>query len=582
MSSRSHQRSVTVPFPVSAPGVVPAAPSAEDALEQVFATAPHGIGLLDARGRWLRVNPALAGLLGRPVEALAGMPFTDTLALADATSAHDAIGRAQYGTGEFTEVRWRNADGHEVWTLTSFSTASPAGGPQGSDADLAVVAHVVDITAQKDLQLELRRLAEHDDLTGLWNRRRFRQELETITAHCARTGEQAALLLLDFDGFKYINDTFGHHAGDDLMVQVVERIESELRPGDAFGRLGGDEFAILLRSITAAQAGALAQAICDTVAGTGIDVAGVPLTTTVSIGFRPLDGAGDSAARALVDADIAMSDAKERGAGCVVGHIDARAHHERITTGLLWSQRIRRALRTGKGFELYAQPIVDLTTGAPLEHELLLRMRDDDGTIVPPSMFLGVADQFRLMRDIDEWVVGEATKLAARYPKSVLGVNLSASSLTDPNLAERIEHAIAENRCRANQLVFEITETEAIDSIEKAGRLARRLSRLGCRLALDDFGSGFASFYHLKSLPLEFIKLDGEFVRDLQHSREDHFVVRAVQGVAAGMHRTMIAEQIEDQATADLLRGLGVKYGQGYHFGRPAPADEVLRAAQAL
>ena len=290
-----------------------------------------------------------------------------------------------------------------------------------------------------------------------------------------------------------------------------------------------------------------------------------------------IDGRTRAPSDVFVAADIAMYDAKDLGRNRAVLYGEDEARHARMSSDLLWAQRIRRALAEGR-FTLYAQPIVDLETGVAFKHEVLLRMLDEDGKMIPPGAFLPAAERFRLIGDLDLWVVGEATRLAAAHPHAVLSINLSGSSVTNPDMVERIESMIKSAGCRGEQLVFEITETEAIASMEQAELLSGRLSRLGCRLALDDFGAGFASFYHLKALPLEFIKLDGEFIRNLPANGDDLLVVQAVQGVAVGMGRTVIAEQIEDKATADVLLRLGVRYGQGYHFARPAPAYEVLSA----
>jgi EAL domain-containing protein (putative c-di-GMP-specific phosphodiesterase class I) len=280
---------------------------------------------------------------------------------------------------------------------------------------------------------------------------------------------------------------------------------------------------------------------------------------------------------AFVAADVALYEAKHSGRNRAVAYDPSGRQRERLTTGLVWSQRLRRAL-DDDGFVLHAQPIVDLATGRTTFYELLVRMRGPDGELIGPAAFLYCAERFGYIRRLDRWVVEEAARLAAAHPGATFSVNLSAKSVTDPAIGDHIEQAVSAAGCRAEQLIFEITETAAIANMEQARSLARRLARLGSRLGLDDFGSGFASFYHLKTLPLDILKIDGEFIRNLGRDRDDQLVVRAVQDVARGMGKVVVAEHVEDEEAAERLRDLGVGHGQGYHFARPGPVDEILAA----
>ncbi len=545
--------------------------------ERAFADAPIGMAVVGLDGRWLRVNAAVCALLGYTEEQLRATTFQELTHPDDVGAGQRFVEQlVAGGPGTYElEKRYRHADGHWIWAQLSTSVVRTE-----DDEPDVLVSQIVDISRRKHDEGELRRLADTDPLTGMWNRWRFEAELAKTVEQCRDGERHGALVLIDIDGFKHVNDSYGHAAGDRLLVDVSRRLLERVRDTDAVGRVAGDEFGVLLPSVKPEQALAAARALCDHITAEPIDLGdGHCVTPTVSIGATMIDGRTRAPSDVFVAADIAMYDAKDLGRNRAVLYGEDEARHARMSSDLLWSQRIRRALAEGR-LTLYAQPIVDLETGAVFKHEVLLRMLDDDGSIIPPGVFLPAAERFRLIGDIDLWVVGEATRLAAAHPHATLSVNLSGSSVTNPDMVERIESMIKSAGCRGDQLVFEITETEAIASMEQAGLLSGRLSELGCRLALDDFGAGFASFYHLKALPLEFIKLDGEFIRNLPANGDDLLVVQAVQGVAVGMGRTVIAEQIEDKATADVLVRLGVKYGQGYHFARPAPAFEVLTACE--
>lgn len=541
--------------------------------ERAFADAPIGMAVVGLDGRWIRVNAAVTDLLGYAEDELQRITFKDITHPEDIEPGLRFVERLlEGGPGGFQlEKRYCHKDGHWIWAQLSTSVVRGAGG----EPDV-LVSQIVDISQRKHDEGELQRLANSDPLTGMWNRWRFEAEIARAVERCREDGRHAALLLIDIDGFKHINDSFGHAAGDALLVEVGRRLRERVRDTDAAGRVAGDEFGVLLPTAKPQQALAAARSLCEHITASPIVVGdGLEVTPTVSIGATMIDGRTRAPSDVFVAADIAMYDAKDLGRNRAVLYGEDEARHARMSSDLLWSQRIRRALAEGR-FTLFAQPIVDLETGVALKHELLLRMLDDDGSTIPPGVFLPAAERFRLIGELDLWVVGEATRLAAAHPHATLSINLSGSSVTDPDLVGRIEALIASAGCKGEQLIFEITETEAIASMEQAEQLAGRLAKLGCRLALDDFGAGFASFYHLKALPLQFIKLDGEFIRHLPVSEDDLLVVQAVQGVAVGMGRTVIAEQIEDRATADVLLKLGVRYGQGYHFAKPAPAFEVL------
>jgi EAL domain-containing protein (putative c-di-GMP-specific phosphodiesterase class I) len=302
------------------------------------------------------------------------------------------------------------------------------------------------------------------------------------------------------------------------------------------------------------------------------------VTVTASIGLSIADPAGASEAgtdpdKLLRQADSAMYHAKSLG-GARTRLFDVTGTPSVVAADRdKWIARIRRALDED-GFELHGQPIVDLATGRIVQHELLLRMRDEANELIPPLSFLPAAEKSGLIAEIDQWVISEATKIASRGRQ--VGVNLSASSAGDPRMLELIESELNHHSTDPANLVFEITETAVMQNMDRATRFVEQLVALGCNFALDDFGTGFASFTYLKLLPVRYLKIDIDFVRDVARSKRDMFVVRAIVALAGDFGQQTIAEGVEDEATAKVLRDLGVTFAQGFLYGRPSPLGERI------
>ena len=278
----------------------------------------------------------------------------------------------------------------------------------------------------------------------------------------------------------------------------------------------------------------------------------------------------------LVNADLAMYDAKNAGRDRAELHTDGE-HDASVMKGrMTWAQRIGGALQHD-GFTLMAQPIVDLATGLPSQYELLLRMRDEGGDLVSPGAFLHIAERLGMVQEIDRWVTEQEISLLAerraRGEALTLEVNLSGLSIGDPKLLELISRELERTNVPPHDLIFEVTETAAVINMARAGQFVRDFTRLGCRFALDDFGAGYGSFYYLKHLPFDFLKIDGEFVKGCRTSETDRLLIKAAVDIAAGMGKRTIAEFVGDDETTHLLSRLGVDYGQGFHLGRPAPLD---------
>ena len=469
--------------------------------------------------------------------------------------------------------RLLRANGEAVWVSRHVRMLRDEDG-----TPVQILTHFVDITERRTMERELRHMADHDPLTGLLNRRGLEAELERHVAHVNRYGDRGALLVLDLDHFKAVNDTLGHEAGDRLIVNVATLLKSRLRSSDAVARLGGDEFAILLPDANAEVAQHVAeQIVADVHANAVVEQGQTSRHVTASIGVTMFTQGQINSEGVLVDVDLAMYDAKEAGRDQVAMHSGGRDEQPRMKARLEWIDRIRSALDHGQ-FTLYRQPILELHSERVSQCELLLRMVDDSGDAIPPGAFLYIAERYDLIQELDEWVATEAIGLVAREEAAgrsgSVEINVSAKSLANDRLLHVIESEIERQGIDPSQLIFEVTETAAISHMALASSFAERLKKLGCRFALDDFGAGFGGFYYLKHIPFDYLKIDREFVTDCLHNRTDQLVIEALVALAHGLNKQTIAEGVEDHETELFLRRRGVDLAQGYHIGRPAPIAE--------
>jgi diguanylate cyclase (GGDEF)-like protein/PAS domain S-box-containing protein len=447
-----------------------------------------------------------------------------------------------------------------------------------ADGDLVAISAIArDITERKRFEAQLRRLADHDPLTGLLNRRRFEEELSSRIAYAKRYGGEGALLVIDLDGFKYVNDALGHGAGDALLRSVARLLTGRLRATDMLARLGGDEFAILLPTAGEEDARKVASQLLEALREHAVQLEGRPITVTASIGVVCFGPDAENADELLAEADREMYVAKDAGRDRAE-FARPGATAERPPARLDWEHRIHEALER-QLFVLHLQPIIDLRSGEVAQHELLLRMQakegdgSEPGDLIPPNAFLGVAERLGLIHSIDRWVVGEALRLLEQRPGLKLEVNLSALSIDDELLLAHIGQRLSETMVDPSRLILEITETAAIGDVETARRFAAGLHDLGVSLALDDFGTGFGSFYYLKHLPADYLKIDGDFVQS-PRSTTDELVIESIVRIASGLGKRTIAEHVEDEQTVEAMREMGVDYAQGYHLGAPGPLSD--------
>lgn len=536
--------------------------ASEERFRLAFEHAPIGVALLDAHGRILQVNRAFCAMLGCDAAELTGRPLSHLALEADALPD-----LAELATGGAC-VPLRHRSGGTIWADLSCAAM------HGQQGEAAYILQVQDVTDRKRYEEELVRLALVDSLTDLANRRRFQQVLEEALSRAQRTGAGGALFFIDLDMFKHINDTLGHQAGDEVLRQVAALLRSAVRLGDTAARLGGDEFAIVLPGADGPLAARVADRLLESIRQSRFASEETPVSLTASIGIVLFPDHGSSVSELLSKADMALSEAKERGRDSWALYTPDGPWQRQLEARLLWRRRISQALEQDR-FVLHYQPILDLRRNVVTHHEALLRMVGDEGELIFPGEFLGVAERFDLIQQVDRWVLDTALRQLANLRRmgrsQVLEVNLSGRTLIDPDLPGIIRRGLSDRDVDPASLVLEITETAAIGDLEQAERFICEMKALGCRFALDDVGAGFASLYFLKRLPVDYVKIDGAFIRNLAHDTADQHLVRALATVCRELGKQTIAEFVDSPESLRLVRAYGVDYAQGYLIGRPGP-----------
>ena len=426
-------------------------------------------------------------------------------------------------------------------------------------------------------EAELRYLADHDPLTGLLNRRRFRAELDQYVSFSARYGGQGAVMIIDIDGLKEVNDKLGHQLGDNLIRRVAAILRERVRATDLVARLSGDEFAVLMPQSDVAGALQLGEDLRAQVAEGFAPDSDIGVAT-ISVGIGMFGGGGEAGAESvLIAADQAMYQAKAEGRNRISLFDAPGQRRDGARRAQTTSARIRDAL-TQNRLSLATQPIRNLASGGVERYELLLRMTGESGELLPAASFIEVAERSGLVQELDRWVVGQALDLLAereRVGEPVsLHVNLSGATVTDLSVLEFIERRLDEGGADPGRCTFEITHSARVDDYETAAGFADRLTEFGCEVAIDDYGAGFGPFAYLKWFPFDVIKIDGAFVRDMPRNDADQLTVKAIVQIAQGLGKRTIAEFVEDEDTAQMLCEYGVDMAQGFHLGRPVDAAE--------
>lgn len=441
--------------------------------------------------------------------------------------------------------------------------ASLPGNPGEPDGRISVG---LDITERKAAEARLTWLAERDPLTGLYNRRFLKEALDGAITQ----GHSGALLLLDLDQFKDVNELSGHQAGDQLLRKVATVLGEELGHRGTLARLGGDEFALLLVGAGETLATRIAQQVNQILATVLLDVGDRRHRAGASIGIALFPVHGDNAIDLMACADMAMYKAKASSSQRWHLLSTLAAARGELQERVYWEERIHHALEED-GFELMVQPIVRLEDRDIRHYEVLLRMRDETGQQISPGAFIPVAERSGQILQIDRWVIRHALQALARINASnvSLAINLSGQSLHDDGLTQYLASELCSSGVAPRHLILEVTETAAVTDFSTARGVLQSLRELGCRTALDDFGVGFSSFHYLSRLPVDYIKIDGSFIRNLSTNADSRVIVKAIADIANGFGKQAIAEFVDQEALLPILSDYGIAYGQGFHLGKP-------------
>ncbi len=435
-----------------------------------------------------------------------------------------------------------------------------------------------DITEQKAFQHQLSYNAEHDPLTGLFNRSYFQEELERTVARSLRSGLSSALFFIDLDQFKYVNDTLGHAAGDRLLVDIAALLSTHVRDGDLLARFGGDEFTLLLYGIERQDVLRVAEnfrTLCDDYR---FSVDDKSYNVSASIGIAMIDMTATSAEEVLSHADLACNTAKRQGRNRVYLYDPADLGKADMAADMDWATQVRTMLEHDR-FQLVYQPIIGIDGNAVLDYEVLVRMVCDDGQLILPGGFMPAAERFGLIHSVDRWIVrraiGQLGELHAKGSPASFSINLSGKAFEDDTLLPMIREQLDELALDPSYVTFEITETAAIANLAAAEEFITALKDIGCQFALDDFGSGFSSFAYLKHLPVDKLKIDGAFVKGMAHSAVDQAMVESMNQVAHALGKQTVAECVENEETLQILKEMGIDRAQGNYIGRPGALPDT-------
>jgi diguanylate cyclase (GGDEF)-like protein/PAS domain S-box-containing protein/excisionase family DNA binding protein len=549
----------------------------ENRYRDLVETSHDLIWATDAEGRFTYLNTAAYDIFGLPPKDLIGRCFFNF----EAGAAH--VGNRRFlatlrrkGEVKNYVTHVLTADGENRWIgINARLTNDDLGEPLG------IRGTARDITEQHVATQRIEHLALHDPLTDLPNRHSLQIRIEAAM----QDASVGALLFIDIDHFKYVNDNFGHRAGDQLIIGVGSVLREVVRGcGGEVYRLGGDEFAIHLPEALRRQANEAAELALDAVRHYRFQASEQRvvsnLSASIGIALHPFHGS--DVPSLFSNVDIAMYQAKELGRNRHVVFDQAsdnlRSTHKRVH----WAKRIRDALDDDR-ISLFAQPVVRLKDLKAMHHEVLVRLRDDQGGLILPSTFIEIAESLSLVQELDLQVVQKLLAFMREHnqvgKKLRYFVNLSRVSIADPHWVKRLMSLLKAPQVDPTQLVFEITETAAMSEIDVTLSFINRLKDIGCRFALDDFGAGFSSFYYLKRFEVDYLKIDGSFIRDLATDEGSRLFVRALNDVARGLSKQVVAEWVESPEALKLLVEMGAQYGQGYIFRKPMPIADTVRVA---
>ncbi|HKK05740.1 MAG TPA: EAL domain-containing protein [Gammaproteobacteria bacterium] len=570
---------------------------AEDALylEQVKAQVTlesigEGVITTDSHGIITYINPVAEQLTGWRRTSATGLELHQVFRLVDKNTRRPLDYPLHRCLRDGETVRHEAniyLSRHDQSEFAVQDAASPIRDRFNNIIGAVIVFH--DFTEIERMAELLEHQASHDDLTGLMNRREFERQLAQTLTTAQAQGTEHSLVYLDLDQFKIVNDTCGHIAGDTLLRQLADTLREKIRHGDILARLGGDEFGIILNNCPIADALRIAEYLRSAIRDFRFSWKAHIFEIGVSMGVVPIAPSAGTLPELLSAADSACYIAKDKGRNRihVFQHDDqdlARRHGE-----MQWINRLQQALADDR-FVLCTQPIVSLTDEhACRDHEILVRMLDTDGSHIKPTAFIPSAERYQIMPEVDRWILSHTFSTLDEYADVLLGsdrigrfnLNLSGQSLCDDSFLDFVVGQFREISVPPDRITFEITETAAISNLSRAVQFISTFKKMGCRFALDDFGSGLSSFGYLNTLPVDYIKIDGNFVCNIMENPLNYAMIQAINNIGHVMGLKTIAEFVENEDILARLRECRIDYAQGYHFGVPAPIDVLLTHLRA-
>jgi diguanylate cyclase (GGDEF)-like protein/PAS domain S-box-containing protein len=543
--------------------------SRQNRLESILETAGEGIITIDEQGIIETFNKAAQIIFGYQSSEIIGKNLTLLISRTEFTN-----------NDQFVTIRRKlalnnsNKKNNEVIAKRKNNTTFPLLIKMSelvADGKKLYTAIVEDVSERKAMLDNLQKIAEHDSLTELYNRFYFMNELERLTERLKRNRKtSSALFYIDLDNFKYINDTLGHLAGDQLLIEVSILFTAKLRSIDLIARLGGDEFAVIIYDVTEDVAVKIANILRQNMQDYVFNYKKSSIQIGCSIGIAMFDQYIMNKEDLLSRADFACFAAKKAGRNLI--HVYSHSDDEKrdiLSSDIGWTKRIKNALQNNR-FVFIKQPIYDIKNQKITKYEVLTRMLDESGEQIIPSVFLPIAERFGLINEIDIWVVKHAIKdlsqLIKKSKNISYSINLSAKSFDNDEIISCITHEIEINNISPSLLIFEITETAAIADVGLTVKFIKKLQKLGCKIALDDFGVGYSSFSYLKNLPIDFVKIDGSFIQDISKNEVCLTIVKSINDISHALGKKTIAEFAEDQTTLNLLTEIGIDYAQGFYI----------------
>ena len=538
----------------------------------------------DMNGQIEYLNPKAEQMTGWESGIARGLPVSRIFCLFDEGSRMSVEGpvAACLAAGE-TTVSGQDSvlKRHDGSHFTVQYSASPIVIDSGTPLGVILVFH--DVTEARDLERKVTYQATHDGLTGLINRAEFEVQLGYTLDMTRKFGERHVLAHLDIDQLKLINDTCCHEAGDKLIREVTGILKGCLRESDFLARLGGDEFGVLMKNCSLEDAAGIVEKMLMAMHELHFSSCERNFDTSASIGIAKIDSRSESATHVMSEADLACQASKELGGNRFHIYQDSDQNLVQRHNEMRWVSRISEAIESDN-LVLYYQDIVPIgvSSGSGLHFEVLVRMRDEDGGIIPPNMFLPAAERYNLITSLDQWVVSHSLSWYAEFcnhadaaATNTMAINLSGASITDTAFLGYIKDEFARTGVAPEVICFEITETAAVANLDAAAGFIRELRQMGCRFALDDFGSGLSSFAYLKSLPVDYLKIDGSFVKDMDSDAIDRAMVNSIHQLGSVIGIKTIAEFVENEAILKRLAEIGVDYAQGYGISKPMPLAEM-------